>query len=167
MAEADKRNNVLSNSEQTRKAHTRHLPLNTFKQHGPPTGDTSHATKAKIGPPTPLKSVSDDCEAHSHNGNTAGARSTNKSSTKVPIAENVAGLGSPLFEEPIIVYGSANHTKFEWLEEDNNAYGDENDCNSPVSPYEEAPQLQAWIYETSNTNLTFGERLQKGYWRND
>ncbi|KAI9054658.1 hypothetical protein LZ554_001810 [Drepanopeziza brunnea f. sp. 'monogermtubi'] len=40
----------------------------------------------------------------------------------------------------------------------------EDDAASSGERYEEAPQLQAWAYETSNRCLTVGERLEKSKW---
>ncbi|KAG4433020.1 hypothetical protein IFR05_011503 [Cadophora sp. M221] len=108
--------------------------------------------------------ATDDCEAHNINNKSAAAQSTHENSTKVSVAGNLADLVIPLSEKSAIVYGSTNRTQVEWLEETSSAYGTENDFDSPVGPYEEAPQLQAWVYEISDPELTFGERLQKGYW---
>ncbi|PVH83346.1 hypothetical protein DL98DRAFT_529453 [Cadophora sp. DSE1049] len=141
----------------------------TSDRHGPQSESNSWGAKASTGSLEHETSVNRNINPKRGIENTSKVPSSQQNSThstRTPQADAVTVAHPSIMsvEVPNTGYDLMEEPHINWAEENSLAPGDENDCESPIDIFEEAPQLQAWVYETSNSELTVGERLQKSYW---
>lgn len=143
-------------------------PAKTSDQRGLQPESSSWGASTSIDP------LQHDTSVDSNIGPKSGVETTSKApssqhystySTRTPEQDAVMVVHPSIMraEVPITECDLMKEPHIDWAE-DSHAVGDENNCDSPLGMVGEAPQLQAWVYETSSSELTVGERLQKSYW---
>lgn len=80
---------------------------------------------------------------------------------------NDNNCGSPCYERDIAGDKTLQESAARWAKHMQSDSALADDSETSCTCYEGAPQLQAWIYETSNSEMTIGERLQKSHWEHD